>query len=180
MHRVLLVLDRSKQDLEHSTFWKIGEYLRSGDVLVINKTRVIPARIFARKPTGGRVELLLLHRIDERTWEGLVGGKRIHTGSQLIIENGPNATVLAEETGARRQIRFDIPIEPYLEQIGQMPLPPYIHTRLEDPERYQTIYASTSGSAAAPTAGLHFTHEVMNNLKNKGVLFRQPDTPRWS
>jgi S-adenosylmethionine:tRNA ribosyltransferase-isomerase len=167
----LLVLSRSKPELEHALFWDIAGYLRAGDLLVINRTRVIPARLFARKETGGRVEVLLLRRVDELTWEALVGGKRLTTGKRLAIEEGPGAEVIAEMDGARRLLRFDQPVESSLRQAGHMPLPPYIHTRLSDPERYQTVYAQTPGSAAAPTAGLHFTPELMANLETRGVRF---------
>lgn len=167
----LCVLPRDGGPLQHRHFWQIGDYLNSGDLLVINRTRVIPARIFARKDTGGRVELLLLHREDERTWETLVGGKRLMLGRRLQVENGPQAEIIAELDGPRRLVRFDEPVEPYLNQAGQMPLPPYIHTPLQDPERYQTVYARTPGSAAAPTAGLHFTPELMDQLKAQGLGF---------
>jgi S-adenosylmethionine:tRNA ribosyltransferase-isomerase len=167
----LLVLDRSQDGLQHTHFWNISEYLRPGDLLVINQTRVIPARLFARKQTGGRVELLLLRREDDQTWEALVGGKGMTPGRQVEVEGGPRADVLADLGGARRRLRFSEPLEPYLSSAGQMPLPPYIHQRLEDPERYQTVYASQPGSAAAPTAGLHFTHELIDHLKVVGVEF---------
>jgi len=167
----LLVLDRSKPALQHTTFWQVGDYLRSGDLLVINQTRVIPARIFAHKVTGGKVELLLLRRVDLVTWEALVGGKRIKNGSSLTLMDGPKVEVVGELEGSRRLIRFEEPVEPYLVRAGQMPLPPYIHERLEDPERYQTVYARENGSAAAPTAGLHFTPELMQHLEQIGVQF---------
>ena len=167
----LLVVDRGKADLVHTTFWNIGDYLRPGDLLVINQTRVIPARIFARKPTGGRIEVLLLRRENENTWEALVGGKKMKPGSRLTVEGGPDAEVIAALEGSRRVIRFEGALEPLLEQIGQMPLPPYIHTRLENPERYQTVYAVRPGSAAAPTAGLHFTPELMEALRGRGIEF---------
>ncbi len=167
----LLVLDRQKTALQHRTFWDIQEYLQPGDVLVINQTRVIPARIYAHKETGGRVEVLLLRREDPLTWEALVGGKRLTVGKTLQLENGPAAKILADLGGSRRKIQFAAPVEEYLEQTGQMPLPPYIHERLNDPNRYQTVYAAQSGSAAAPTAGLHFTPELMAALRQKGVSF---------
>ncbi len=169
----LLVLNRQKAALEHKTFWEIADYLRPGDLLVINQTRVIPARVFARKPTGGRVELLLLRREDVQTWEALVGGKGLHPGRWVEIESGPRAEIVADLGGSRRRVRFAEPVEPYLPAIGQMPLPPYIHERLNDPERYQTVYARQPGSAAAPTAGLHFTVELIDRLKNMGVGFAQ-------
>jgi S-adenosylmethionine:tRNA ribosyltransferase-isomerase len=167
----LCVLHRDGGPLEHRHFWQIGEYLKPGDLLVINRTRVIPARIFAHKDTGGRVELLLLRREDECTWETLVGGKRLVKGRRLQVELGPGAEIVAELDGPRRLVRFDEPVEPFLGQAGQMPLPPYIHTPLHDPERYQTVYAQTPGSAAAPTAGLHFTPELMEKLQAQGIGF---------
>lgn len=167
----LLVIDRQRDTLEHGIFWQIGEFLRPGDLLVINQTRVIPARVFARKDTGGRIELLLLRREDSRTWEVLVGGKGMLAGRQLAVEGGPRGEVVTLLPGARRLVRFDQPIEPFLPDVGQMPLPPYIHTPLADPERYQTVYAAQPGSAAAPTAGLHFTTDLMNHLAERGVRF---------
>jgi S-adenosylmethionine:tRNA ribosyltransferase-isomerase len=167
----LLVLDRSAAQLEHTHFWNIQNYLRSGDLLVINQTRVIPARVFARKPTGGRVELLLLKRLDERTWEALVGGKGLVVGKKLQLEEGPQVLISGDLGGSKRVIQFEGPVEDYLDQKGQMPLPPYIHERLDNPERYQTVYARQAGSAAAPTAGLHFTPELMAALSDRGVQF---------
>jgi S-adenosylmethionine:tRNA ribosyltransferase-isomerase len=140
-------------------------------VLVINQTQVIPARIFARKPSGGKVELLLLHRQDAFTWEALVGGKGLVAGKQLTLDNGQTVAVEAVLEGSRRLLRFSAPVEPYLQMNGQMPLPPYIHTPLANPGRYQTVYAATPGSAAAPTAGLHFTQELMQKLETQGVRF---------
>jgi S-adenosylmethionine:tRNA ribosyltransferase-isomerase len=170
----LLLLDRSSGELGHDTFSEIGNYLRPGDLLVINQTRVIPARIFARKVlTGGKVELLLLKRLDALTWETLVGGKRVTLGKQLALENGINCEVVEELDGARRLVRFSRPLDGELDQLGEMPLPPYIHQRLEDQERYQTVYANESGSAAAPTAGLHFTPGLIEKLKHAGIGFAQ-------
>lgn len=168
----LLVLDRQSGRIEHSVFRDIGCYLRAGDVLVLNETRVIPARLFARKaPSGGKVELLLLHRLDELTWEALVGGKGLSVGKELLVESGPRATVIGNPGGARRLVRFDEPIEPYLGRAGHVPLPPYIREHLSDPERYQTVYARHPGSAAAPTAGLHFTPGLIERLEAQGVFF---------
>jgi len=169
----LLVLDRLNGTLEHKTFWDIASYLRPGDLLVINQTRVIPARVYARKDTGGRIELLLLRREDALTWEALVGGKGLRTGRAVTVEGGPPAEIVADLGGSRRRLRFAEPVEPYLPKVGQMPLPPYIHERLSDPERYQTVYARQPGSAAAPTAGLHFTVELIDRLKAMGVGFAQ-------
>ena len=167
----LLVVDRTRSDLTHTTFWQISDYLKPGDLLVVNQTRVIPARLQARKDTGGRAEVLLLRRENQLEWRAMVGGKNIKTGRRLQIDNGPGAEVIADLGGPRRLVRFDEPIEPYLETAGEMPLPPYIHTRLQDPERYQTVYAAQQGSAAAPTAGLHFTPELITHLENRGVGF---------
>ncbi len=168
----LLALNRQTGEMEHAIFRDLGRFLRPGDLLVLNHTRVIPARLFARKvPSGGRVEVLLLHREDERTWEALVGGKGLVQGRRLQVEAGPPAEVAGVLEGSRRLIRFDEPVEPYLEQAGHVPLPPYIHTSLNDPERYQTVYAREPGSAAAPTAGLHFTPELIESLQRQGVRF---------
>jgi S-adenosylmethionine:tRNA ribosyltransferase-isomerase len=169
----LLVLRRAQGRLEHTQFWRLDDYLQPGDLLVINQTRVIPARIFAHKLTGGKVEILLLRRQDELTWEALVGGKGLVTGRQLQIEGGPQIEIAGMLEGSRRLVHFSEPIETYLEQAGQMPLPPYIHTPLQDPDRYQTVYARQPGSAAAPTAGLHFTPELMRKLEDKAVQFAE-------
>jgi S-adenosylmethionine:tRNA ribosyltransferase-isomerase len=139
----LLVLHRDTGDLEHRIFRDSGDYLRAGDLLVLNQTRVIPARIYARKETGGRVELLLLRRRDELTWEALVGGKGLRVGKQLRIENGPAAEIIEILDGSERLIKFSEPIEPYFSRVGNVPLPPYIHEKLTDPERYQTVYAAS-------------------------------------
>jgi S-adenosylmethionine:tRNA ribosyltransferase-isomerase len=165
----LLVLDRNTGSLEHRIFRDVGQYLRPGDLLVLNQTRVIPARIFARKPTGGRVELLLLRRVDTLTWEALVGGKGLTAGKTLVVEDGPRVEILAVLDGSRRRIRFETPIEPFFPRVGHVPLPPYIHAELKDPERYQTVYAHEPGSAAAPTAGLHFTARLLDELRAAGV-----------
>jgi S-adenosylmethionine:tRNA ribosyltransferase-isomerase len=165
----LLVLDRETGVLEHSCFRDIGRYLRRGDLLVLNRTRVIPARLFALKPTSGRVELLLLHRADLLTWEALVGGKGLSAGKCIQVEQGPQAEIVEVLDGSRRLVRFAEPIEPHLPNAGHVPLPPYIHTTLADPERYQTVYAHEPGSAAAPTAGLHFTPRLLDELLAQGV-----------
>jgi len=165
----LLVLHRDGGMLEHKTFREIGEYLHPNDLLVLNQTRVIPARIYARKPTGGRVELLLLRREDEVTWQCLVGGKGIRAAAKVKVEDGPQAEIIRVLNGSERLIRFAEPIEPYFPKIGNVPLPPYIHETLKDPERYQTVYAREPGSAAAPTAGLHFTPRLLEELQGQGV-----------
>ncbi len=168
----LLVLDREYGALQHTTFWQIDQFLNPGDLLVINETRVIPARIYARKqPGGGKAELLLLEQIDDLTWRVLGGGKGLKQGRQLKIEEGPDAEIIKVLDGPERLVRFQHPIGPYLNRVGHVPLPPYIHTHLEDPERYQTVYAKNPGSAAAPTAGLHFTPELMDKLRQYGLGF---------
>ena len=165
----LLVLHRDTGEVEHRVFRDIGDYLQTGDLLVLNQTRVIPARIYARKETGGRVELLLLRRRDEFTWEALVGGKGLRVGKQVKVEDGPRAEIIQLLDGSERLIKFSEPIEPYFSKVGNVPLPPYIHEKLSDPERYQTVYAREPGSAAAPTAGLHFTPRLLEELQAKGV-----------
>ncbi len=165
----LLVLHRDTGSLEHRIFREVGEYLRAGDLLVLNQTRVIPARIHARKDTGGRVELLLLRRRDPITWEALVGGKGLRVGKRVQVENGPEAEITEILDGSERVIRFAEPIEPYFSKVGNVPLPPYIHEKLSDPERYQTVFAREPGSAAAPTAGLHFTPRLLEELQAQGI-----------
>ena len=165
----LLVLHRQTGEVEHKIFRNIRDYLKAGDLLVLNQTRVISARIFARKETGGKVELLLLRKRDELTWEALVGGKGLRVGKSVQVEDGPKAEILEILEGSERLIRFSEPIEPYFPQIGNIPLPPYIHEKLNDPERYQTVFAKEVGSAAAPTAGLHFTPQLLDEIRALGV-----------
>jgi len=171
----LMVLKRGQGSVEHRRFFEITDYLRAGDVLVFNDSRVIPARISGRKAdTGGRVELLLLRRLDTAVWEALVKpGKRVDTGTRLEItgDSAEDIKVTAEITGLGEEgikmVRFSD--EKLLLQLGRVPLPPYIHTPLADAERYQTVYAQTPGSAAAPTAGLHFTSQLLEVIEGKGV-----------
>lgn len=165
----LLVLHRDTATLEHVFFREIGKFLRPNDLLVLNQTRVIPARLFAHKTTGGRVEVLLLRREDLLTWECLIGGKGLSSGKKIVIEQGPPAQIIDVLEGPRRRIRFAEPIEPYFPRAGHVPLPPYIHEKLSDPERYQTVYARELGSAAAPTAGLHFTTRLLTELQEQGI-----------
>ncbi len=175
----LLVLDRHTGRIEHRIFGEIGDYLQPGDLLIANSSRVIPARLPARKwPSGGKVELLLLSRRDELTWEALVQGRKTPVGTRLALWPAGQGTqpaligeVLSITLAGGRLVRWERPIEPLLDQIGQMPLPPYIHTPLADPERYQTVYAQQPGSAAAPTAGLHFTSELIASLRGRGIRF---------
>ena len=169
----LLVLDRKTGIRVHTHFWDIDKFLCEGDVLVINRTRVIPARVFATKPTGGKVELLFLKKILPLDWEVLVGGKKMVLGQQIHLGNGIEGEVVQVLEGPRRTIHFSAPVEEELIRIGEMPVPPYIHRQLDDPERYQTVYAMDPGSAAAPTAGLHFTPELIDKLKSMGVEFAE-------
>lgn len=159
--------------MEHRIFREIGQYLRPGDLLVINRTRVIPARIYARKSTGGSLEILLIRREDTLTWECIVGGKGLTIGRIIAIDKGPSAEIVGVLEGSRRRIRFAEPIEPYFPIIGNVPLPPYIRETLKDPERYQTVYARDSGSVAAPTAGLHFTPRLIDELNSEGIKFAE-------
>ncbi|NQS91069.1 MAG: tRNA preQ1(34) S-adenosylmethionine ribosyltransferase-isomerase QueA [Chloroflexi bacterium] len=166
----LLVFNRQTGAVEHKSFYQLIELLNPEDLLVINQTRVIQARLFGKKiPTGGKAELLLLRELKTDIWEAMVGGKGIKPGSRLQLKNGPEVIVEEDLGGSLRQIRFLDPIHAVLEEIGNVPLPPYIHEKLAEPERYQTIYARDSGSAAAPTAGLHFTPDLFEEIRNKGV-----------
>lgn len=170
----LLVADKRTGRLQHKTFRDLPEFLAPGDVLVRNDTRVIPARLLGVKaPTGGRVELLLVRRLSRDTWEALVRpGRRVAPGAVLSFGDGLlTAQVLERTEGGGRIVRFRSvgPLDEALQQAGQVPLPPYIHQDLEDPERYQTVYAREAGSSAAPTAGLHFTQRVLDELKRRGV-----------
>jgi S-adenosylmethionine:tRNA ribosyltransferase-isomerase len=166
----LLVLERASGKIQHAVFRDLGRFLNLGDLLVLNETRVIPARLYANKiPAGGKVEVLLLNRRDTETWEVLVGGKGLRQGVWVQIQGGPQAQVVSELGGARRLLRFAEPVEAYLEGAGHVPLPPYIHEPLQDRERYQTVYAASPGSAAAPTAGLHFTPRLLAELSEAGI-----------
>lgn len=170
----LMVLDRATGQTADRHFYDVQEYLRPGDCLVINNTRVIPARLIGvREETGGKVELLLLRRLGDHLWETLVKpGKKCRTGSRLIFGGGLLRAEITEVLpDGNRLVRFayDGVFEEILDQLGQMPLPPYITHALRDKERYQTVYATCDGSAAAPTAGLHFTRELLENIRAMGV-----------
>jgi S-adenosylmethionine:tRNA ribosyltransferase-isomerase len=169
----LLVLDRRTGTRVHAHFGEIDQFLCKGDLLVINKTRVIPARIFATKSTGGKVQLLFLKKVFPLEWEVMVGGKKMVLGQWIHLGKDIEGEVVQVLDGPRRIIRFSQPVEPELARVGQMPLPPYIHTHLVDPERYQTVYAKDLGSAAAPTAGLHFSPELIEKLKGSGIGFAE-------
>jgi len=169
----LLVYDRTTNKISDSLFKNIKEFLIPGDLLVINKTKVLPARIFGHKETGGKVEVLLLKKCKDSSWEVLVGGKNISMGKKILFEDDLEALVIKDLSRSKRILQFSRPIKPVLDRIGQMPLPPYIHEKLQDQGRYQTIYAQDEGSAAAPTAGLHFTDELMQDLKAYGIEFAE-------
>lgn len=174
----LLVLHRDTGRIEHTHFRNLLQYLRPGDILVANDSRVYPARLYGEKSeTGGKVELLLLERLDADRWRALVGGRRVRIGTIISLheetgqESELHATVTAELEGAQREVTFSSSLDDHLDRLGHTPLPPYIHEELDDAERYQTIYARRQGSAAAPTAGLHFTPELLLSLRENGVLF---------
>ena len=169
----LMLLDKTTGRTEHRHFYELPDLLRAGDCLVLNDSRVLPARLFGHRPTGGAVEVLLLTDKGERRWECLVRpGKKARPGDRLTFGNGElEAEILDVLDGGNRLIRFDyegIFLET-LERLGRMPLPPYIHEELHDAERYQTVYSREPGSAAAPTAGLHFTPELLDRIRQKGV-----------
>jgi S-adenosylmethionine:tRNA ribosyltransferase-isomerase len=172
-HSRLMVLKRGDGSIEHQRFFEITDYLSAGDLLVFNDSRVIPARLRGRKlDSGGRVELLLLHRLDEAVWEALVKpGKSVNIGTRVEIEGENSAPVLAEVIGVgedgTKLVSFSN--EAPLAKLGRVPLPPYIKSPLADPERYQTVYARVLGSVAAPTAGLHFTPELLGRIERRGV-----------
>jgi S-adenosylmethionine:tRNA ribosyltransferase-isomerase len=191
----MMVLDRRRGTIEHRHFRDILDYLQPGDVLVCNESRVIPARLYGRKvPSGGKVELLLIARRGENLWEALARGRKIRAGTRIEIGNKGQGTrdkgqgdkraspaahplpsitgeVISETEAGGRLLRFDRAIESLLDDLGTTPLPPYIHEPLSDAERYQTIYARVRGSVAAPTAGLHFTPELIDEISRKGVEF---------
>ena len=170
----LMVLDRKNQSIEHKIFKDIIDYFEAGDCLVINNTKVIPARLYGKKDTGANVEFLLLNRIENDVWEAIVRpGSKLKPGAKVSFGDGLlRATVLDIMDGGSRKVEFqyDGIFNEILDQVGLMPLPPYItEATREDNEKYQTVYAKYDGSAAAPTAGLHFTEELLEKLKNKGV-----------
>ena len=168
----LLVYDRKRGKTEHKIFKDITQYLRAGDVLVVNNTRVLPARLYALSDNGGAVEVLLLKRLSKDEWEVLVKpGKKCTVGKKLIISDELSLTVTGITDSGERIVKFAYNgvFEEIIERLGTMPLPPYIKTKLQDKGRYQTVYAKTDGSAAAPTAGLHFTPELLEKIRGMGV-----------
>lgn len=168
----LLVYDRKKDEVQHKVFRDITDFLRAGDVLVINNTKVLPARIYAHTEHGGAIEILLLKRLDKDVWEVLAKpGKKCAVGKTFTVSDKLSFTVEGITDSGERIIRFiyDGVFENILEEVGSMPLPPYIKEKLKDKNRYQTVYAKTDGSAAAPTAGLHFTPELLEKIRGMGV-----------
>ena len=168
----LLVYDRKQNKIEHKIFRDIVDYLNTGDVLVINNTRVLPARLFGFKDTGAKIEVLLQKRINLKDWEVIARPfKRLKEGTRITFSQNLSCTILKKEDYGSCIVRFDFDgvFEDRLSEVGQMPLPPYIHEKLKDKERYQTVYSKVEGSSAAPTAGLHFTPQLLNKLKDKGI-----------
>lgn len=170
----LMVLDKKTGEIEHRKFHDILEYLNEGDTLVLNNTRVLPARLIGEKEeTGGKIEFLLLKRIEGDKWECLAKpGRKAKVGTVFTFGEGKLKAIVREigEEGNRIiEFKYDGIFEQVLDELGQMPLPPYIHEKLEDKERYQTVYSKEKGSAAAPTAGLHFTEDLLKEIKDKGV-----------
>ncbi|PTK72476.1 tRNA preQ1(34) S-adenosylmethionine ribosyltransferase-isomerase QueA [Staphylococcus haemolyticus] len=170
----LLVLGRNSGNIEHKHFKDVIDYLETGDTLVLNDTRVMPARLFGLKEeTGAKVEMLMLTRIENNDWEVLLKpAKRIKVGNKLSFGEGKIIAECIEELdqgGRIMRLHYEGILEERLNELGEMPLPPYIKERLDDPDRYQTVYAKESGSAAAPTAGLHFTDELLDEIRAKGI-----------
>lgn len=166
----LLLLDRLTGTIRHYHFYDLPQLLKPGDLLIANESRVIPARIVARKAgSGGAVEILLLRRIDTVTWRALLRARHVRLGTRIEVGRGISAEVTEILPGGERLLRFSQPIDSHLPELGVMPLPPYIHAPLRDPERYQTIYSHTAGSAAAPTAGLHFTEDLLRRLQERDI-----------
>ena len=169
----LMVLDRKTQKIEHKIFKDVIDYLEPGDCLVINNTKVLPARLYGNKDTGAKIEFLLLKRIEGNFWEVMVRpGNKLKPGTKVSFGNGIlKAEILDVLDGGNRKVKFEYEgiFNEILDQIGLMPLPPYIKERLKEKDKYQTVYAKYDGSAAAPTAGLHFTPELLEKIRQKGV-----------
>ncbi|GFP76853.1 tRNA preQ1(34) S-adenosylmethionine ribosyltransferase-isomerase QueA [Clostridium fungisolvens] len=170
----LMVLDKNSGEVQHKIFHDVLDYFNEGDTLVLNNTRVLPARLIGEKEDSkGKIEFLLLKRVDNDRWECLAKpGKRAKVGTKFTFGDGKLTAVvkdIAEEGNRIIEFSYEGIFEQVLDELGQMPLPPYIHEKLEDKERYQTVYSKEKGSAAAPTAGLHFTKELLEEIKQKGV-----------
>jgi len=168
-HSRLLVLHHDTGKLEHRRFYEIVEYIREGDLLVLNDSRVIPARLHGRRAdTGGRAEVLLLRRLEPGRWEALARpGRRLRPGVRVVVDDGLEVEVLEDREEGIKIVALSS--EEGIERVGEMPLPPYVHTPLQEPERYQTVYSRTLGSVAAPTAGLHFTEALLDEIRGMGV-----------
>lgn len=170
----LMILNKEEQTIEHRKFKNIIDYLQPGDVLVRNNTKVIPARLYGKKETGAKVEFLLLNNIEKDIWECIVRpGNKLSIGAKVIFAEGLlKAEILEIMPGGTRKVQFTYQgiFHEILEEIGIMPLPPYIHEELKQKDRYQTVYAKHNGSAAAPTAGLHFTEELLEKIQQKGII----------
>ena len=169
----LLIMDRETGDVKHQHFYDIIDYLNPGDCLVMNDSRVLPARLLGHRPTGGAVEILLLRDLGDKKWECLAKpGRKLHTGQEVIFGDGElTATIVSVQEDGNRVVEFhyDGIFLEVLERLGKMPLPPYIKAELQDQERYQTVYSKSVGSAAAPTAGLHFTNDLLERIREKGI-----------
>ena len=176
-HSKLLVLNKEKKEIEHKRFYNIIDYLKKDDVLVINRTKVIPARLYGRKDTGTVLECFLLKRYDLYTWEVLLKpAKRLKIGQKVVFsENLLEAELIEIKEDGNRVLKFNYKgnFEEILDKLGEMPLPPYITEKLEDKNRYQTVYAKEGESVAAPTAGLHFTEELIERIREKGVIIAE-------
>ncbi|MEM7028847.1 MAG: tRNA preQ1(34) S-adenosylmethionine ribosyltransferase-isomerase QueA [Chloroflexota bacterium] len=167
----LMIIDRQRGHIEHKYVSDLPHYLQAGDIMVANDSRVMPARLFGTKATGGKMELLLLKQVDALRWEALAGGKRLREGVVFKLnDTAIKGNVEAVLDGPKRLVQFEQPINDLLPEIGHMPLPPYIHESLTDSERYQTVYSKHEGSAAAPTAGLHFSPDLLLTLREQGIL----------
>ena len=169
----LLVLDKKTGEIKHTNFKDVINYLEPGDCLVRNNTKVIPARLYGKKETGANVEFVLLKNLEENIWEAMVRpGNKLHVGARVIFGDGLlKAEILDTMPDGTRKVKFEYEgiFNEILDKIGLMPLPPYIHESLKDKDRYQTVYAKYQGSAAAPTAGLHFTDELLKKIEEKGI-----------
>ena len=175
-HSKLLVLNRKNRTREHKKFFNIIDFLKKDDILVINRTKVIPARLFGKKETGSVMECFLLKRYDLYTWEVLLKpAKKLKLGQKIIFSNELSAELVEIKDDGNRILKFEFEgrFEEILDKLGEMPLPPYIAEKLEDKNRYQTVYAKEGESVAAPTAGLHFTEELLEKIREKGVTIAE-------
>ena len=173
-HSRLLILDRNKEKIEHKHFYDLPDYLTDNDVLVVNETKVFPARLYGRKSTGGKVEVLLTEKQNKGCWLAMIGARNLNIGDTIYFKHKLEAKIISDIDGKTKQIKFNVigkKLESVVERIGHTPLPPYIKTKDSSKIKkdYQTVYARSAGSAAAPTAGLHFTNKILKKLEKKGV-----------